>query len=136
METSVFRLIGTYQYTAEAIIFKGKLESEGLAVFIRDNNTIDANPIYSNAVGGVKLFVNAVDYAKAMKILSQISPYSLDENNKLLKCPKCEAEEIDLVTSVKDLKSLFLFLFSLLFVLLPFYSVRKYKCNKCKFEFN
>ena len=132
----IFELIGSYQYSSEAIIFKGKLESGGIEVFIRDNNTVDANPLYSNAVGGVKLFVNHKDYSKAKEIISQVSKYSLDENNKLLKCPNCGAEQIDMVTSIKDLKSLFAFIFSLLLGSLPFYSKHKYKCNKCNFEFN
>lgn len=133
----IFELIGTYQYSSEAIIFKGKLESEGIEVFMRDNYTVDANPLYSNAIGGVKLFVSKKDYSKAKEIITQVSKYSLDENNKLLKCPNCEAEQIDMVTSIKDFKSLFAFIFSTLFLgTLPFYSKYKHKCNKCNFEFN
>ncbi|MFT7164881.1 MAG: putative RNA-binding Zn-ribbon protein involved in translation (DUF1610 family) [Flavobacterium sp.] len=129
-------LVGRYQYTSEALIYKGKLESEGVDVFIRDNNTVDANPLYSNAIGGVKLFVNREDEKKTYSILSQISEFSLDENNQLMKCPKCGAEEIDMITSVKDIRSLILFMFSMLLVLLPFYSKHKYKCRMCNFEFN
>lgn len=132
----IFELIGSYQYSSEAIIFKGKLESEGIEVFIRDNNTVDANPLYSNAIGGVKLFVNRNDYLKAKDIMSQMSQYSLDDNSKLLKCPNCGAEQIDMVTSIKDLKSLSVYIFSLLLGSLPFYSKHKYKCRKCNFEFN
>jgi predicted RNA-binding Zn-ribbon protein involved in translation (DUF1610 family) len=129
-------LVGRYQYTSEALIYKGKLESEGVDVFIRDNNTVDANPLYSNAIGGVKLFVNREDEKKTYSILSQISEFSLDENNQLMKCPKCGVEEIDMITSVKDIRSLILFMFSMLLVLLPFYSKHKYKCRMCNFEFN
>ncbi len=133
----IFELIGSYQYSSEAIIIKGKLESEGIEIFMRDNYTVDANPLYSNAVGGVKLFVNSNDYLKAKNIILQVSKYSLDDNSKLLKCPNCNAEQIDMVTSIKDLKSLFAFIFSTLFLgTLPFYSKYKHKCNKCKFEFN
>lgn len=133
----IFELIGTYQYSSEALIYKGKLESEGITVFIRDNYTVDSNPLYSNAIGGVKLFVNQKDYLKAKDIISQVSKYSLDDEHKLLKCPNCEEEQIDMVTSIKDLKSLFAFIFStLLLGTLPFYSKHKYKCNKCNFEFN
>jgi hypothetical protein len=132
----IFELIGTYQYSSEAIIIKGKLESEGIEVFMRDNNTVDANPLYSNAVGGVKLFVNSNDFLKAKEVISQVSKYSLDDNSKLLKCPNCDAEQIDMVTSVKDLKSLTVYIFSLLLGALPFYSKHKHKCRKCNFEFN
>jgi hypothetical protein len=103
---------------------------------MRDNNTVDANPLYSNAVGGVKLFVNHKDYLKAKDVISQVSQYSLDDNSKLLKCPNCDAEQIDMVTSIKDLKSLFAFVFSIFLGSLPFYSKHKYKCGKCNFEFN
>ena len=136
MEKSIFKIIATYQYTSEAIIFKGKLESEGIEVFMRDNNTVDTNPLYSNAVGGVKLFVKSEDFFIANTILSQVSKYSLDENNELIDCPKCGGKQINMVTSITDFKSFLSFLFSLLLIILPFYSKYKYKCNTCKFEFN
>ncbi|TDP58837.1 DUF2007 domain-containing protein [Flavobacterium dankookense] len=131
-----FKLIGRYQYTSEALIYKSKLESEEIEVFIMDNNTVDSNPLYSNAVGGVKLFVNFENEEKAKFILSQISDFSLDENNKLMKCPKCNEEQIEMVTSINDFKSLLTLLFSILIVLIPFYSRYKYKCQSCKFEFS
>ena len=135
MEKSTFQKIATFQYSYEAIIFKGKLESEGIEVFMRDNNTVDSNPLYSNAVGGVKLFVKNDDFEKATNIFSNISQYSLDDNEELRKCPKCGAEQIDMVTSIKDLKSFLVFLFSVFLLAIPFYSKHKYKCDNCKFEF-
>jgi hypothetical protein len=133
---NIFELIGSYQYSSEAIIIKGKLESEGIEVFIRDNYTVDTNPLYSNAIGGVKLFVNQKDFSKAKDIIYQLSKYSVDDNNELMKCPNCGTEQVNMVTSIKDLKSLFAFLFStLLLGTLPFYSKHKYKCRKCNFEF-
>lgn len=136
LSESIFKLIGIYQYSSEAIIFKGKLESEGIEVFMRDNNTVDANPMYSNAIGGVKLLVRNEDFIEGSRIISQISTYSLSEEDQLIKCPKCGVEQINMVTSINDLKSLLSFVFSLLIVVIPFYSKHKYKCNKCKFEFN
>lgn len=136
MEESCFEFLERYQYSSEAFIYKGKLESNGIEVYVRDNNTVDANPFYSNAVGGVKLFVRRDQLSKAKAVLSEISRYSLDENNELVKCPKCGAEQVIMVTSIQDLKSLLAFLFSLLTVLLPFYSKHKYKCDSCNFEFD
>ena len=131
-----FQIVGRYQYSSEALIFKGKLESEGIEVYIRDNNIVDSNPLYSNAVGGIKLFVKEEDLEKAQLILSEVSQYSLDENNQLIKCPKCNAEQVEMVTSIKDIRSFLAFLFSVLVVYMPFYSKHKYKCQSCKFEFN
>lgn len=135
MEESIFTLIGRYQYTSEALIFKGKLESEGICVFIRDNAVIDANPLYSNAMGGVKLYVKNEDLRNAQEVLSQISKVSLDDNNQPIKCPNCEAEQIAMFTSIRDLKSLISFMFSTLLLGIPFRTKHKYKCEKCKIEF-
>jgi len=136
MEETAFQKIATFQYSSEAMIFKGKLESEGIEVFIRDNNTVDSNPIYSNAVGGVKLFVKNENFLRAAHILSGISQYSLDENNQLIKCPKCDAAQIDMVTSIKDIKSLLTFIFSMLIGFTLFPAKHKYKCDQCNFEFS
>jgi DNA-directed RNA polymerase subunit RPC12/RpoP len=132
---NTFKLIGQFQYSSEALIYKGKLESEGIEVFIRDNNTVDSNPLYSNAVGGVKLFVANEDVEKAKELLSNVTEFSLDDNNELVKCHKCGAEQIKMVTSINDIKSLLSFAFSILFALIPFHAKHKYKCDQCKFEF-
>jgi hypothetical protein len=124
-----FKLIKRYQYSSEAKIFSNKLESEGIKVYLRDMHTIDSNPLWSNAVGGVKIFVKSEDFERAQMSLSEVSPYSLDENNELKKCPKCNAEEVEMITSIKDLKTLFTFAFLVLFTLMPFYSKHRYKCN-------
>lgn len=135
MGKETFKLIGRFQYSSEAMIYCGKLESEGIDVFIRDNNTIDSDPLLSNAVGGVKLYVYSEDFDKATTVLSTISEFSLDENDNLMVCPKCGEKNIEMMTSIKDWKSLFSFIFSFLFVLLPFYTKYKYRCNNCNYEF-
>ena len=73
MKEITFQKIATFQYSSEALILKGKLESEGIEVFMRDNVTIDTDPLVSNAIGGVKLFVRSEDLGKAQGILSEIS---------------------------------------------------------------
>ena len=134
-EKPLFRKIASFQYSSEAIIYKGRLESEGIAVFMRDNFTIDTDPLVSNAVGGVKLFVREEDFAAAEEILSEISKYLLTNEGVLIKCPNCGAEKVQLLTVVDDARSIFSFVLSLLFLILPFYAKYKYKCDNCNFEF-
>ena len=136
MIDSEFCKIATYQYPSEAMIFKGKLESEGIEVFLRDEMTINTDPMVSNAVGGVKLFVYQEDKEKAEAILQSISKYSVDDSGNAIQCPNCGSAKVDYLTTIKDFKSLLSFLFSLLFVLLPFYTKHKYKCEACDFEFD
>jgi DNA-directed RNA polymerase subunit RPC12/RpoP len=136
MEEEKFTLLRRFQYSSEAIIYQGKLESQGIEVFMRDHNTVDSNPLYSNAVGGVKLFVRTEDFNKANEVLSDVSLYSVDDDHQPIKCPECGAEKVDIVTSIKDWKSLLAFVFSWVSGLFPIYAKHKYKCETCKTEFD
>ena len=42
---NTFTKVGTFQYSAEANIIKGKLEAEGIEVFMNDGYTIDVDPL-------------------------------------------------------------------------------------------
>lgn len=131
-----FKQIAEFQYATEAFIYKGKLESEEIEVFIRDHHTINADPLLSKAVGGVKLFVRKEDYEEALKIISEISNFSVNNQGQLLECPNCGAKKIQMVNTIKDFKSFFAFIFSFLFLTLPIYSRFKYRCEACHSEFN
>ena len=136
MEEEKFTLLRRFQYSSEAIIYQGKLESQGIQVFMRDNNIVDSNPLYSNAVGGVKMFVKSEDFDKADEILGEVSLYSVDDENQPMKCPECGAEKVDMVTSIKDWKSFFSFVMFIILYIAPFSAKHKYKCENCKFEYN
>lgn len=135
MESVKFSQIANYQYTSEAYLFKGKLESEGVEVFLQNENTINTDPLLSNAVGGVKLFVKSEDVIKAKQILATISEYSVNDKGELLTCPNCGATTITMVTSIKDVKSFFAFLYGLITLSMPLFAKQKYKCESCGFEF-
>lgn len=129
-----FELIKTFQYSAEAYICKGRLEAEGIRVYLRDHNIVDSQPLYSQAVGGVKLYVGSLDAKKANQVLASISEFSVDDYGKPLKCPNCGAEKIEMATSVKNEKSILRFLPALLFGVFPFVKYR-FRCRECGFEF-
>jgi DNA-directed RNA polymerase subunit RPC12/RpoP len=134
MEEEQFQLLRRFQYSSEAIIYQGKLESQGIEVFLRDNHIIDTNPLYSNAVGGVKLYVRTEDVEKANQILEEVSLYSVDDNNEPLKCPNCGAEQVEMETSIRGWKTFFnVILLGFLALILE---KHKYKCEVCKHEFN
>jgi predicted RNA-binding Zn-ribbon protein involved in translation (DUF1610 family) len=135
MENAKFCIIANYQYTSEAYLFKGKLESEGVEVFLQNENTINTDPLLSNALGGVKLFVKSEDVMKAKQILDAIPEYSLDDAGELLSCPNCGAHKIEMFTTIKDLKSFFALIYGLLTLSMPLFSKQKYKCESCNFEF-
>lgn len=59
----------SFTYPHEAHLAKGKLQSEGVEVFIKDEMTAHVNNFYSNAIGGVKLQVRDDDVDTAHRIL-------------------------------------------------------------------
>jgi len=127
--------VANYQYSSEAYLFKGKLESEGIEVFLQNENTINTDPLLSNALGGVKIFVNSEDVLKARHILDSIPEYSVDDKGELLSCPNCSSQKINMVTTIKDVKSFMAFIYGLLTLSMPLFSKQKYKCENCNFEF-
>lgn len=135
MENSKFIKIANYQYASEAYLYKAKLQSEGIKVFLQNENTINTDPLLSNALGGVKLFVKSEDVMKAKQILDAIPEYSVNDKGELLSCPNCGATTITMVTSIKDVKSFFAFVYGLLTLSMPLFSKQKYKCDNCAFEF-
>lgn len=134
--SDTFKTIARYQYSSEAQIVKGRLESEGIQVFLSDNFTIDTDPLVSNAIGGVKLKVLSRDALKAQHILQSIAKYSLDDEGNTINCPKCNSEKVELFSTIKDARSFFAFIFGVLFSALPFYTRHKYRCEDCQTEFD
>ncbi|WNH13815.1 DUF2007 domain-containing protein [Thalassobellus suaedae] len=134
--SDTFKTIAKFQYSSEAQIIKGRLESEGIDVFLSDNFTIDTDPLVSNAIGGVKLKVLTKDALKAENILNNISKYSLDDEGNSLDCPNCNSNKIQLFSTIKDFKSFFSFIIGFLFGTLPFYAKDKYRCDVCNHEFD
>ena len=118
----------------------------------QDELTVQVNPFYSNAIGGIKLQVLSSDLSRAIEILkeaghiegedSALSNESLyvDEHSDKqqivsdkseITCPVCGSEEV-----VKTKKTGYFFLVtSLLFgAPTPFFR-KKYYCFDCKQEF-
>jgi hypothetical protein len=130
-----FIIIARFPYSTEAQIAKGRLEADGIEVFLRDNLTIDTDPLVSQAIGGVKLKVLAKDEEKAREILKSIKAYSVDDEGNPIVCPNCKGEHIEMFTTITNLKSLMSFLIGFLFATLPFSTRYQYKCEDCKTEF-
>ena len=131
-----FSKIAVFQYSSEAQIIKSRLEAEGVEVFLFDQLTIDTDPLVSNAIGGIKLKVWAEDEEKAKNILKTISEYSLDDEGQDIECPICGSSKVELVTTIKDVKSLLAYIFSLLSNSRPDHNRHKYRCDTCKQTFD
>jgi hypothetical protein len=126
--------VATFSQPTEAHILKGRLEAEGIPCFLGDEHIISAQPLYSVAVGGVKLQVTEGDVEEALEMLARIqggtSEYIIDDNIELAPpsqvyldataCPICESEKI----APKG------FFARVLGITLPFVA-RRYGCQSC-----
>lgn len=93
----------TFTYPQEAYIVRGRLESEGIEVMLKDELTTQVYNFYSNAIGGVKLFVSDADYEASYKILVETG-YIKEEKtnpNKLLMRFDSISSKIPLVGKLK-----------------------------------
>jgi hypothetical protein len=79
-----FITIATFSYPSEVAIIKGRLESEGIECFIKDELTIQVNNFFSNAIGGIKLQVRENDVTAARAILENAG-YAEDGGGNLSK---------------------------------------------------
>ena len=53
----------------EAQFFRSVLESAGIEVLIPDEHTLSVQPMYSAALGGVRVLVRSVDCQRAAELL-------------------------------------------------------------------
>ena len=117
-----FFTLGSFEYASEVQIIKGKLESEGIPVFLLNENTLNSDPMISNAIGGVKIQVYTRDKEVAKTIFDAIKPYAVDNDGELLKCPNCSREKLEAYYSRK----------SVFYKLFPFFEKKKYQCQHCQ----
>jgi len=73
-----FVTVLTSAYPQNLYIIKGRLESEGIHCFLKDELTVQVNNFYSNAVDGVKLQVYQNEADRAIELLKELG-YIKDE---------------------------------------------------------
>ncbi len=97
--------IRQYRDQAEAIIARSVLESAGIGCYLRGENTIRTDWLWSNLMGGIRLQVAAEDVEAAEAVLSQPIPESIsvpgEPDYEQPKCPKCGS----LDTSLNNLEA-------------------------------
>nr|WP_299072326.1 DUF2007 domain-containing protein [uncultured Allomuricauda sp.] len=118
-----FHTLGSFEFPADVQIIKGRLEAEGIPVFLKDENTINSDPLISGAIGGVKLQVYSTDKERAKAIYDAIRNYATDNEGNPVVCPNCKATKSETYYSRN----------SIFYKLFPFFEPKKYKCAQCNF---
>lgn len=61
--------IAVFQYSTEATVAQTLLDAAEIPYYLKDALTVEMDPFFSNAIGGVKLQVDEEDVEAAMEVL-------------------------------------------------------------------
>lgn len=139
----------TYYNPIEANIVKARLIDSGVQCFLSDENTITINPLYTQALGGVKLhlFERDVEVAKAIlqdeKVQIDLDGdidygASIDVDTFTAPkhvCPVCNSTNVGYVQATKRRFGILTMIVSLLLMVYPFSAKKTHHCFDCKYEF-
>lgn len=127
----------TFDNSIDAHILKAKLEGEGVHCYLFDENTIGINPLYANALGGIKLKIDELDLELATAIYESIqkTPYT-DEDGIEITCPRCDSSKLETgFNSTDGFGAILSGLASIMLMIFPLYRKSIYKCQECGCEF-
>ncbi|MBV9961608.1 MAG: DUF2007 domain-containing protein [Parafilimonas sp.] len=90
-----FKILETFGNYIDANLMLGRMEEAGIRCWLKDENTATINPVWANAIGGIKLMVLDEDVDKATEILSALK----EIKRKSFACPYCGSHNIEYITS-------------------------------------
>jgi DNA-directed RNA polymerase subunit RPC12/RpoP len=123
----------TFSSDISAHLLKTRLESEGVECFILDENIVRLNSFYDLAVGGIRLQVREEDFQRAKALIEEWEglPY-LDEENRELRCPKCQSTSVYAgFKSFNTAAGWLTLVISFLLVIYPFFTKTVFRCKEC-----
>ncbi|MEG0697795.1 putative signal transducing protein [Flavobacterium plurextorum] len=68
-----FQTIATFNYQHETVVLKHLLEQEEIPYFFENEMTLSVVPMYSTALGGIKLKVHPNDFEQVQEILDNLN---------------------------------------------------------------
>jgi predicted RNA-binding Zn-ribbon protein involved in translation (DUF1610 family) len=119
--------VDRFFHPTDAHIAAGKLESEGIPVFLLGIHHASANWLLSNALGGIRLQVPAGRVEDARRLLAQIAgPIHESE----FACPECGGSDTTAMSNSRKIAFVAVHLFS---IPLPWQANRRH-CQSCGAE--
>ena len=119
-----FVILQSFNNYVDAHLLRSRLESEDIECWLQDENTVTINPIWTNAVGGIKLMVKKEDFVRASDIFRET------ENNRkqAIECPNCKGHNVELVSTPRKASNWISAIFGFL---LGDYAMSVDKVNHC-----
>lgn len=129
----------TYQDPALAHIIRARLEANDIPCFLADENMIGINPLYNQALGGIKLKIFARDMAICQAILAEDFPQEEPEQplaDDDTVCPHCHSSNVRFGPATQNKFNLWTVFVSFLLLIYPFHSRKAWHCFNCGKDFN
>ena len=121
--------VDRFFHPTDAHIAAGRLESEGIPVFLLGINHASVNWLLSNALGGIRLQVPAQYVDEARAILADTVQASSEQNDS---CPNCGSNDTSAMSNSRKIAFLAVHLFSLP---VPWRNSRRH-CQACGAEWS
>ncbi len=123
----------TYYDAMEAEIIRGRLEANGIDCFIADGFIIGANPLYNQAVGGIKIKIFERDMEECLAILAE--DVEVDPDVEETACPNCGSTNVFYGPAPISKNWMFLIPSILLFPIYPLFLEKSWHCKNCDARF-
>ncbi|CAA9202567.1 DUF2007 domain-containing protein [Flavobacterium collinsii] len=68
-----FKTIAVFNYLHETVVLKHLLEQEEIPYFFENEMTLSVVPMYTTALGGIKLKVHPNDFEEVQQILDNLN---------------------------------------------------------------
>ncbi len=118
------RTLTTVNWIGEADTLCAQLEANGIKTFVPDQGTVTANPMYANAIGGIRIQVDESDLASAREMLKDRLPAAA---KGMFECPACGSDSVQ----YEKVSKRFAFLALLLIGILLLWFKRLCTCQEC-----
>jgi hypothetical protein len=82
-------IVGRYSTACEANLVKAELEAFDVDAVLADDNTVNTNWLWSNAIGGVKVRVPESEIDEALRIMELAAGDPADAPESAIVCPAC-----------------------------------------------
>ena len=130
----------TYYNPIEANIVKGRLEDSDIPCFLTDENIATIQPLYNQAIGGVKLNVFEKDVNRINQLFAE-EQIDIEVDNEApisdkLICNNCGSDNVSFGQATKKRFSWWVTLLSVVLFVYPFKANNCYHCYNCGHEFN
>ncbi len=129
----------TFYNPIEANIVKARLEDSDIPCFLTDENVATIQPLYNQAIGGVKLNVFERDIDK-INLLLEEQNFVMDNTEDLvdtekIMCENCASSNVSFGQATKNRFSAWVAIISFLLFVYPFKANKCYHCYDCGHEF-